>query len=108
MRSWKSLVQVCKRWQEVIYTSQHYLDLFLYLRLSHLSTEKRTPRVKEAIDSWPEVPLYLEFWIDEENKLKNDTVNLNAALVQRDRISHMQVFMVGWKGYWFAAEASRT
>ena len=81
--------------------SQHYLDLFLYVRISHRFTE-RTPRVKETIDSWPEVPLYLEFLIDEENKLKNDTDNLHAALVQRDRISHMHVIMMGLEANWLA------
>jgi len=103
-QTWKSLVQVCKRWREIIYTSQHYLDLFLYLRLSRWFPDelKRTLRVKETIDSWPEVPLYLEFWIDEEDELKNDTENLHAALMQRDRITHMQVSMMGREGDWFA------
>jgi len=87
MWAWKSLAQVCKQWRETIYASQHYLDLFLYYH-------SNGRRVEETIDScpWPEFPLALDFSMYELEE-DADYLRLCAALVQRDRICRIKLFM---------------
>jgi len=100
MERWQTLVQVCKRWRESIYASQHYLDQFLYLRLSHRHPDGHTAR---DINSWPgpEIPLFLDFHLGEKGDLENDADNPHAAFAQRDRIHHLRIFIRKWEGDWF-------
>src|SRR6266404_3645048 len=90
MGEWKSLVQVCKRWQETIYASPRYLDLSLYLSNGHSIT--RTLR-------WPELPLIICYSV--YNKLECGDY-LYDALTQRDRIRCIHFFMRQSNADWIA------
>jgi len=92
MKDWKSLVKVCKRWRETIYASQHYLNLFFYL--SNGST------AKQPIDTWPELPLAIDFWVPVGTGKNVD--DFRAALALRDRIRWIRIFMTLLEANWFA------
>ncbi len=89
MGEWKSLVQVCKRWQETIYASPRYLDLSLYL--------SNGDSVAETLSRWPELPLILGYSVSD----KRDE-NLYNTLAQRDRICRIHLFMTRPEAAWIA------
>ncbi len=95
MRYWKSLVQVCTRWREIIYASQHYLSLYLYL--------SNGDNVEEIIDSWPEFPVVVDFaYVPDEDEDEDEATSLRDALAQRDRIRRIQIVMTVVQVGWFA------
>ena len=75
---WQKLVQVCRRWQEIIYGSPRYLDL-------HLHCSNATP-FRNNLGRWPELPLTLEyiFYSDEDDS--EEVADIIAALEQPDRV----------------------
>jgi len=49
---WHTLVHVCRRWRYLAFTSPHHLNLQLLCRSPRTS-------VKEMMDLWPELPIYI-------------------------------------------------
>ena len=79
---WRTLVQVCRRWRDLAFTSPRHLNLQLLCR---------PPRrlVKEMLDIWPELPIYVH---DCECPTKEARDNVVAALRLNHRVSgvHLQ------------------
>jgi hypothetical protein len=81
-REWKRLVQVCQRWQQIIYGSPQYLDL-------HLHCSHETP-FSENLSRWPEFPLtllYTIYWDGDEGVY----YDLIDALEQPDRVHRVNI-----------------
>ncbi len=87
IHEWQSLAQVCNRWQETIYASLRYLDVFLYISGGDPITEN--------LDRWPKLPLVLNHSVSDE---QDDT--LYNALAQRDRICRIKLVMLHSHAYW--------
>ncbi|SRR6266404_2687819 len=82
MQEWQSLVQVCKRWQETIYASPRYLDLFLYL--------SGGDPIAENLDHWPELPLIISSSVPDKGC---EGYNKHYdSLTQRDRTHRIKLF----------------
>ena len=75
MREWQRLVQVCRRWRQIIYASPRYLDLHLYC-------SKGTP-VRENLNLWPAFPISMTYGFSGD---QDDVIFL---LQQRDRIKSL-------------------
>ena len=75
MREWQRLVQVCRRWRQIIYASPHYLDLHLYC--------SNGPPVRENLHRWPAFPIAMKY------RLYGDQNNVIFSLQQRDRIKSL-------------------
>ncbi len=86
MKEWQSLVQVCKRWQEIIFASPRYLNLFLCLV---------GDPVAKILDGWPEFPLILSYFVCQD--YDND---IHDALAQRDRTRRIELIMRESKADW--------
>jgi len=80
--------------------------MFVHLRFSDYHHSRHT--IEETIDRWPDIPLSLDFFVGEQGEPENDTddSHLRAALVQRDHIHRMYVYMVGREADWFAEQIS--
>ena len=89
-KKWQGLVQVCKRWQQIIYGSPRYLDLHLHCSNSRINGTPflAPPEFKMLFrrnhSRWPEFPLTLEYTIY-RNEIE-DVDDLIAALEQPDRV----------------------
>jgi hypothetical protein len=83
MKEWQRLVQVCKRWQQIIYGSPRYLDL-------HLHCSYETP-FKKNLSRWPEFPLTVDYLIDPYGDGDDNDNDLIAALEQPDRVHHVNL-----------------
>jgi hypothetical protein len=80
-REWQRLVQVCQRWQQIIYGSPHYLDL-------HLHCSYETP-FDENLSRWPEFPLTILYSIHWDGDDKY--YDLIDALEQPDRVHRVNL-----------------
>ena len=77
--AWPTLVHVCRKWRFIVFGSPRRLDLRLYCRA-------RTP-VRENLDVWPPLPIYI--WsLDHKNW---GTDNIIAALEHNDRVCGIDV-----------------
>ncbi len=94
MREWRSLVQVCKRWQETIYASPRYLDLSLYF--------SNGDTITETLDRWPELPLILSYVVPGELECPVRKSDLYELLAQRDRICRIELVMTPLGADWVA------
>jgi len=92
MWEWKYLVNVCQRWQDIIYASPQYLDLFLYSSGGEL--------IAKNLDAWPELPLVLDHYVP----VRGDywASHLHDALAQRNRIRSIKFIMNGSETFWIA------
>ncbi len=81
---WRTLVHVCRRWRNVVFTSLRRLNLQL------LCT--RTRSVGEMLDIWPELPIIVEDY--DGSKMMQDADNLIAALKLNDRVSRINLWRV--------------
>jgi len=72
---WQTLVHVCRRWQWIVFTSPHRLDLKLYC-IPQQSVNSKT------LDIWPELPIVLYAHM----KFKEDVTNVIATLRQHNRV----------------------
>ena len=75
---WSRLVHVCQRWRYLVFASPLRLNLQLFY------TSKRP--VKEMLDVWPPLPIYL--YVDPDNV---DSDNMIAALEHRDRVRNILI-----------------
>jgi hypothetical protein len=84
---WRRLVQVCRRWRQLIFSSPGRLDLYLICTYG-------TP-VRKNLDIWPAFPIAIDyvnhlfmpnryFWPDDED-------NVNTALKHPDRVRCLKV-----------------
>jgi len=87
---WHRLAHVCRRWRQIIFESQHSLDLRL------LCTEK-TP-IRRTLDVWPPLPIIMECRIprtilQRHNQVTEESTgnDLVAALEHPDRIHQITV-----------------
>lgn len=77
--TWQRLVQVCQRWQEIIYGSPRYLDL-------HYDCSNEKPF--KNLSRWPEFPLALHYTISHHHKECDDLI---AALKQPGRVHRVDL-----------------
>jgi hypothetical protein len=82
-REWQSLVQVCQRWQQIIYGSPRYLDL-------HIHCSNRTP-FRKNLGRWPEFPLTVNYTICPYGDGDVDVDDLIAALEQPERVHRINL-----------------
>jgi hypothetical protein len=76
---WRRLVHVCRKWRNVIFGSQHRLDL-------RLVCSDRTP-VKEMLDVWPPFPIVIHHF----TRPKSGGDNIIAALERNDRVCQIRI-----------------
>ena len=85
---WQRLVQVCQRWQQIIYGSPKYLDLHPYC-----SPAAREPFRKHH-SHWPDFPLILNYQIGPDEDEAVDC--LVAALEHSNRVHHLDLYIGSW------------
>jgi hypothetical protein len=79
---WHRLVHVCRRWQQIVFSSPLRLDLELLCTYG-------TP-VWERLACWPAFPLAIDYGnIWDKDITPQDEVNIFVALKQRDRVRHI-------------------
>ena len=86
MEEWQRLVQVCQRWQQIIYASPQYLDLHLYC-----SARKPFQNYRSC---WPDFPLILcyKIGLNEDEEVEN----LIAALEHPNRVHAIDLYIGTW------------
>ena len=75
IEAWLSLVHVCRRWRSVVFGSSRRLNL-------RLVCSSKTP-VRDTIDMWPELPLYIKAENAYYLRDKEGVDNVVAALERR-------------------------
>jgi F-box-like len=80
---WHTLVHVCRRWRNVVFSSPHRLDLRL------LCTIRRPVRVR--LDIWPALPIILAGSVDPTTLPMESADNILTALEHRDRVCHISL-----------------
>ena len=90
IEAWQSLVHVCRRWRRVVFESARRLNL-------RLVCSPQTP-VKDTIDVWPELPLFVKAdGLRSGSDLRMDCVNqkgvdnIVAALQRRDHVDEIRL-----------------
>ena len=83
---WHRLVQVCKRWRQLIFASPRHLDL-------QLLCTNGTP-VRENLDCWPPFPIAIHYF-SYRNWAPYDKENILALLNQPGRIRHIDLILTG-------------
>ncbi|KAI0286425.1 hypothetical protein BC826DRAFT_83357 [Russula brevipes] len=81
-RRWKTLVDVCRRWRNVVFASPQYLNLLLIC-------DDKTPAAT-SLDIWPPLPIAVQFNLSTD-PITWSTENIIAALERRDRISSIEI-----------------
>ena len=81
---WHTLVQVCRRWRNLVFASPRRL------RLTLLCTPKRP--VREMLDIWPALPISVRDFGNGSTSLEVD--NIIAALERNDRIYQITLTLV--------------
>jgi hypothetical protein len=87
---WRRLVQVCRRWRQLIFSSPRRLDLYLFCTYG-------TP-VRKNPGLWPAFPIVVNY-INHLNYVNcslkslstNDENNVNAALEHPDRVCYIKL-----------------
>jgi hypothetical protein len=79
---WHTLVHVCRRWRNVVFSSPRRLDLRL------LCTTRRPVRAR--LDVWPALPITLVGSVDPTLPVESAD-NILAALEHRDRVCHISL-----------------
>ena len=74
---WRTLVHICRRWRNLTFASPRHLNLQLLCRPPYRS-------VKEMLDIWPELPVYIKAFDHPKQKARDDVV---AALKLNHRVS---------------------
>ncbi len=77
MLNWQCLVQVCERWQQLIYSSPKSLDLHFYCT--------NTNSFRKTLDLWPAFPLSVCGYTDSGQE------DVIAALELRDRVRRIDL-----------------
>ena len=77
---WRTLVHVCRRWRNMTFTYPRHLNLELVYSPSERS-------VKEMLDIWPELPIYI--WAFSYPTMETIT-NVVAALTLNHRVSRIR------------------
>ena len=88
MRIWQRLMQVCKRWREIIYASPRYLNL-------HLCCTNGTP-FRKNLGYWPAFPISIVYHLPNHDflfPLEDDDhdIELIAALKRPDRVHRINL-----------------
>ena len=83
MRQWQLLVQVCRRWRQIICASPRYLDLHLYC------SKKMGIPVKD-LGYWPTFPISMCYDIPRH---EDDVI---AILKNSDRVIEIKLFIQKW------------
>lgn len=81
VEGWRTLVHVCRRWQNVVFGSSRRLHLRITL------TNKS--HVKEKLDVWPHLPIVVSGYCDSASCLDN----IKAALEYSDRICQIELMV---------------
>ena len=92
---WHTLVHVCRRWRNVVFSSPHRLNL-------KLRCESGRP-VTEMFNIWPELPIAVSYYGEDE--VDTDTDNIIAALNLRGSVSRINLTINSRSAEWetFAA-----
>ena len=83
--AWRTLVHVCRRWRNVVFTSPRRLNLKLVCT--------RTRSVREMLDIWPELPIIILDY--EGTEIVESADNVIAALELNDRVSRIDLAVSG-------------
>ena len=81
IEKWQSLVHVCRRWRSIVFRSPCRLDL-------QLAGTPDTP-VRETLEVWPALPLFVKLNADPEQTEGLD--NTIAILEHSDRVYHIEL-----------------
>ena len=73
---WKPLIDVCRRWRNIIFASPHHLNL-------QIGCTERTP-TRTSLDIWPPLPIIINCFSRELDEEGQD--NIIAALEHHDRV----------------------
>ena len=89
---WHTLVHVCRRWRYLAFTSPRHLNLQLLCKLPGRS-------VKQMLDIWPDLPIYIHAIGDLTTKKERD--DYAAALALNHRISgiHFDKSDSAWEAF---------
>ncbi len=79
---WHGLVHVCKRWRQLIFTSQHHFNLQLLF-------PRKTP-ARENLDCWPRLPIA----INVRSLNPTQKANLNTAFKHSDHVSSLTLSLM--------------
>ena len=83
---WRALVHVCKRWRSVVFSSPRRMDLRLVCT--------NTRPVKQLLDIWPPLPIYIHASYNTEESPLPGLADLTAALEQQNRVCGIEMFRV--------------
>jgi hypothetical protein len=83
MTEWQRLVQVCKRWRQIIYASPRYLNL-------HLCCSNGTS-IRKILSCWPALPISIAYHLPFPDEDDGRSVELIAALEHPDRIHRVEL-----------------
>ena len=88
---WHSLVQVCRRWRQIIFASPRRLDLKL------LCTDKAPASVRKYLSIWPAIPIIVKYgYCDADGRnISPDEDNIIAALEHPDRVCRVELDIKG-------------
>ena len=84
--AWQLLVHVCRRWRSLVFESPRRLNLRLFC----------TPetRVRDALDTWPVLPLIIDGYIPTSSGMDN----IIAALGHSNRVCQLTLYgLADWK-----------
>jgi F-box-like len=84
MEAWQSLVHVCRRWRNLVFSFPRRLNLQLYCT-------PKTP-ARDTLDVWPALPLIVS-----GSMYASGADNVIAALGQSNRVSQVFLFLAGWQ-----------
>ena len=88
MVEWQRLVQVCQRWQQIIYGSPQYLDLYLYCSVGVPFSFRKN------LNRWPDFSLILRYQIgSKEDEAVDDLI---AALEHPNRVRSLDLYIGSW------------
>ena len=81
IEDWHTLIHVCRRWRNIVFSSPRRLDLQLHY----------TPRrpVTEMLNIWPELPFHVSY--RDDPRVVEGTDNLTAALKLKGSISSINL-----------------
>ena len=78
---WKPLIDVCRRWRNIIFASPHYLSL-------QIVCTERTP-TRTSLGIWPPFPIIIYCFTRELDEEGQD--NIIAALERHDRVKSIRI-----------------
>jgi hypothetical protein len=83
MPGWHTLVHVCRRWRDVVFTSPHHLNL--RLRCTYMTPARKT------LNIWPALPIAIQDGRGGASRGRGGIDNVIAALEHHDRVCRIDL-----------------